>query len=456
MKRNIFLMLLLVLFFGACNKSPQKSAKTDQPQAEEPLAWSNDAVMYEVNVRQYTPEGTFEAFAEHLPRLKELGVEILWFMPIHPIGEKNRKGSLGSYYSIQDYKAINPEFGTLEDFKELVDKAHSMGFKVLLDFVANHTAWDHNWIETHPEWYTQDSLGNIVPPVADWSDVADLNFDNPDLRAELMDALKYWLQEADIDGYRCDYAGGVPADFWETARTELDKIKPVFMLAEDQDNVDLLKNAFDCNYSWTMHHYMNEIYSEEKTVSDVKSYFEQVDTTYIEGTYPLQFTSNHDENSWSGTVYERLGDAVKTFAVLSFTVPGMPLVYSGQEVGLDKRLEFFEKDEINWENGAEMTAFYAALIDLKQENQALWNGSFGGWIDFPETSVPEKLLAFKREKGDNTVWVVMNLSDETLDGTVAFGEEIIVSNYFSGKEVELKENAFFHLNPWEYLVLVKK
>src|SRR5690554_5544415 len=265
MKRSIFLLLLLALFFGACNNSPQKTTKTGQPQAEELLAWSNDAVMYEVNVRQYTPEGTFDAFAEHLPRLKELGVEILWFMPIHPIGEKNRKGSLGSYYSIRDYKAINPEFGTLEDFKALVDKAHGMGFKVLLDFVANHTAWDHHWIETHLEWYTQDSLGNIVPPVADWSDVADLNFDNPDLRAEMLDALKYWVQEADIDGYRCDYAGGVPTDFWETARTELNKIKPVFMLAEDQDNLDLLNHAFECNYSWTIHHYMNEIYSEEKT-----------------------------------------------------------------------------------------------------------------------------------------------------------------------------------------------
>ena len=452
MKKYYFLLIALAFLPGACSNSTQKEQTT---QADEnPLAWSEDAVMYEVNVRQYTPEGTFNAFAEHLPRLKELGVEILWFMPIHPIGEKNRKGTLGSYYSVKDYKAVNPEFGTLEDFKNLVKKAHEMGFKVLIDCVANHTSWDNVWIGPHKDWYTQDSLGNVVPPVADWEDVADLNYDNQDMRAAMIDALDYWVTETDIDGYRCDYAGGVPTDFWEEARASLEEIKPVFMLAEDQDHLDLLNKAFNCNYGWTMYHDMNEIYSGEKSVSDIKSYFAQVDTTYPKGTYPLQFTSNHDENSWNGTVYERLGDAVKTFAVLSFTIPGMPLIYSGQEVGLDRRLEFFEKDEIEWKHDLSMTTFYQKLVDLKQDYPALWNGEAGSKIVFVETSAPEKLLCFKRTKDDDSVIVIMNLSDKDLSGNVQLDENTY-REYFTGEEITLGANIPVNLKPWDYIVLLK-
>jgi len=453
MKKYSWFLIVLAFLAGACSNAPQKGEVTTE--IDNPLAWSEDAVMYEVNVRQFTPEGTFNAFAEELPRLKNLGVEILWFMPIHPIGEENRKGTLGSYYSIKDYKAVNPEFGTFDDFRSLVTKAHEMGFKVLIDCVANHTAWDHVWMKDHKDWYTQDSLGNIVPPVADWSDVADLNYDNPDMRAAMLDALKYWVAEADIDGYRCDYAGGVPTDFWEEARASLDEIKPVFMLAEDQDHLDLLNKAFDCNYGWTMHHYMNEIYSGEKSISDIKSYFAQVDSTYPEGKYALQFTSNHDENSWNGTAYERLGDAVKTFAVLSFTVPGMPLIYNGQEAGLNKRLEFFEKDEIDWERDPAMSELYRELVILKQSNEALWNGDAGSDIQFVETSSPEKLLVFKRVKGKNEVTVIMNLSGEKLTGTANIGKGIY-AEYFTGGETALGNDVEMELEPWQYMVFVKK
>lgn len=444
----------LALLLGACNPSPKTESAGLQTVDQHPADWSNDAVMYEVNVRQYTVEGTFNAFAGHLPRLKELGVEILWFMPIHPIGEKNRKGTLGSYYSIKDYKAVNPEFGTLDDFKTLVDKAHNMGFKVLIDCVANHSAWDNVWMENHKDWYTQDSLGNVVPPVADWSDVADLNYNNSEMRAAMLNAMKFWVSEAGVDGYRCDYAGGVPTGFWEEARLALDSIKPVFMLAEDQDNTDLLNKAFHCNYSWTMHHYMNEIYKGEKSVPDIKSYFEQIDSTYPEGSYALQFTSNHDENSWNGTVYERLGDAVKTFAVLSFTVPGMPLIYSGQEVGLNKRLEFFEKDEIDWTHDLAMTEFYQKLIDLKQENPALWNGTDGGRIEFLENTNNKNLLVFTREKDSNKVVVVMNLSGETISATVNPGNQSF-TEYFSENKTKVSGDLVVELKPWEYRVYIK-
>ena len=453
MDKKIISIIILLFLFGACRQTGK-----EMPAATEndnPLAWVEDATMYEVNVRQYTPEGTFNAFAKHLPQLKNLGVEILWFMPIHPIGVKNRKGTLGSYYSIKDYKAINPEFGTLEDFKNLVSKAHEMGFKVLIDCVANHSAWDNVWIEPHKDWYTQDSTGNVVPPVADWSDVAVLNYDNPDMRAAMLDALKYWVSETDIDGYRCDYAGGVPTDFWEEARTSLDSIKPVFMLAEDQDHLDLLNKAFDCNYGWTFHHYMNEIYSGEKPVSVIQEYFAQIDTTYPKGKYPVQFTSNHDENSWNGTVYERLGDAVKTFAALTFTVPGMPLVYNGQEAGLNKRLEFFEKDLIDWNADPSMSGFYTTLIQLKKENKALWNGLAGAPIEFLNTSENEKIVAFKRKKDNNTVIAIFNLSDSEVTGNVQTGETGEFHDVFNNSETQISDSYNFELGKWNYQIFIR-
>ena len=452
MKRILFYTLLVALYLVSC--SPAR--KTENTITANPQEWSKNVVMYEVNVRQYTHEGTFNAFAAHLPRLKELGVDILWFMPIHPIGEKNRKGTLGSYYSIRDYKAVNPEFGTLNDFKTLVDKAHEMGFKVLIDCVANHSSWDNVWMENHKDWYSQDSLGNVIPPMPDWADVADLNYNNPGLRAAMLDAMKFWVREANIDGYRCDYAGGVPTDFWEAARLSLDSIKPVFMLAEDQDHLDLLNKAFDCNYGWTMHHYMNEVYSGIKTADDIRGYFAQIDSTYPPGKYPLEFTSNHDENSWNGTAYERLGEAVKTFAALSFTVPGMPLVYSGQEVGLNKRLAFFEKDQIDWTTDTTMTTFYKKLTSLKHENPALWNGLAGGEIRFLQTSDSQKLLAFQREKENNKVLVVMNLSGTLLSGSFNIENQESLTNWYTGDNVVFTSENKVELQPWEYEIYISK
>ena len=450
--KKILFFLLVALVVASC----VPTQKAEVPTPVNPLEWSNDAVMYEVNVRQFTPEGTFNAFASHLPRLKELGVEILWLMPIHPIGEKNRKGSLGSYYSIRDYKAVNPEFGTIEDFKALVNKAHEMGFKVLIDCVANHSSWDNVWMENHKDWYTQDSLGNIIPPVADWSDVADLNYDNAEMRAAMLDAMKFWVKDANIDGYRCDYAGGVPTDFWETARVALDSIKPVFMLAENEDALDLLNKAFDCNYGWTVHHLMNEIYKGEKGATDFRGFFAKTDSTYPAGKYILNFTSNHDENSWQGTEYERLGASAKTFAALSFTLPGMPLIYTGQEAGLNKRLLFFEKDEIDWKTDTTMTPFYAKLIDLKQENPALWNGAAGSKINFLPTSDVQKLLVFTREKENNTVLVVMNLSGAPLSGTYKTESTKTLKDWFSEENVKLAAENKTELQPWEYRIYTTK
>ncbi len=453
------LSLALVLF--SCNIGKKKasddccSEKKSTTISETIVPeWSHDASIYEVNIRQFTPEGTFNAFAGHLPRLQELGVEILWLMPVHPIGVKGRKGTLGSYYSVKDYKAVSSEFGTMEEFKSLVSQAHLLGMKVILDWVANHTAWDHEWITKNPEWYSTDSLGKIIAPVADWSDVADLNYENREMRAAMIDAMKFWVAEADIDGFRCDVAGWVPDDFWAEATQTLNPIKPLFMLAEDEGNLNLLVKSFNMNYSWTFHHIMNRIAKGEAGVPQVKSYFERADTTYPAGSYAMQFTSSHDENSWNGSEYERLGLAVKTMAALSFTVPGMPMIYSGQEAALEKRLEFFEKDPINWDN-LEMQEFYKKLIELKKNNKALWNGTAGGGIHFLSTSTENELLVFSRRKEGNEVIVLANLSPEPIEN------EVVCCKYsgpfldwISGDSIDLDQTKKVELKGWEYKILV--
>jgi glycosidase len=254
--KNVLYVLLAVVFFACTSQSTEQAeaTKTTVQRTVETVEWAEDAIIYEVNIRQFTPEGTFTAFKPHIARLKDLGVDILWIMPIHPIGEKNRKGTLGSYYSVKNYKGVNPDFGTLDDFKTLVEEAHLNGMYVIIDWVANHTAWDHDWINENPDWYAKDSLGNMYYP-ADWTDVCQLNYDNEELHEGMIDALEYWVEEADIDGYRCDVAGMVPTKFWNKARIALDEIKPVFMLAEDEHTYDLMNSAFDMNYAWHMHPY---------------------------------------------------------------------------------------------------------------------------------------------------------------------------------------------------------
>ena len=448
--KKLVIVVLAFLFF-ACQPATKK---VESPKSHIP-EWSKNSVLYEVNIRQYTPEGTFKAFEAHLPRLKELGVDILWIMPIHPISMKNRKGSLGSYYAVKDYKGINPEFGNLDDFKSLVNKAHELGFKVIIDWVANHTGWDNHWITEHKDWYTQDSLGNVIPPNPDWSDIADLNFDSKPMRHAMIDAMKYWVKETNIDGFRCDVAWGVPQDFWEAATASLDSIKPVYMLAEDEDHPDFLKKSFVSNYAWKLHHIMNDVAQGKKSAADIQKYYTDSVSKYAAGSFPMQFITNHDENSWAGSEYERMGEAVKTFATLTFTLEGIPLIYSGQEAGLKKRLLFFEKDTINWKN-LEMQNFYQSLVKLKHSNEALWNGTSGGASKFLETNSPAKVLAFVREKGKNQVVAVFNFSAEPVEFTLQMPQDGEFKEYFSGEMVKLGKESNLKLDKWGYKVFVRK
>lgn len=445
-------LLLTGIGFTACNQA-EKPAATEHRIVHPD--WSKNASIYEVNIRQYSPEGTFAAFTEDLPRLQEMGVDILWLMPIHPIGLKNRKESeesLGSYYSVQDYKAVNPNFGTEEDFQALVAEAHKLGMKVIIDWVANHTAWDNPWTE-NPAWYTLDEEGNFTPPRGtDWTDVIQLNYDNEEMRAAMTDALVYWVQEFDIDGYRCDVAGMVPTDFWVSAHKEMDKVKDVFMLAEDGEP-ELTIEAFDMNYAWDYAHYIREIAAGEMTFADLDSLMQANEEQYPEYAYRMYFTTNHDENSWNGSDPEMYGKNFENFAVLSATIDGMPLIYTGQESILDKQLEFFEKDEVEWKNYAYQD-FYTMLLTLKEDNEALWNGEFGGKMKRIES--PEGTYAFSRTKGDDEVIVALNITDDTqkislpLSATAAYTAHGVEEGAFSGngsasKEISLPANKWIIL-----------
>ena len=450
-KSPIYLLSVLLLMVSCGPGQKKGQAETRALDDKARLApWAYNAVIYEVNIRQYTPEGTFKAFSNHLPRLKELGVDILWLMPIHPIGEQNRKGTLGSYYSIKDYKGVNPEYGTIEDFKALVTKAHELGLKVIIDWVANHSSWDNAWVIEHPDWYAKDSLGNMYAPF-DWTDVAQFDYSNQGLREAMKEAMTYWVREADIDGFRCDVAGMVPVDFWESAREALDSIKPVFMLAEDEDVSALLEKAFNCNYGWNFHHHMNKIAQGNEKASDLTVWFESLSRKVPEGAFQMHFTTNHDENSWNGTVFERMGEAYKTMAVLTFTVEGMPLIYSGQEAGLSKRLEFFEKDLIDWSD-LSMNAFYKELIRLKKENEALWNGSYGGKLELIATDHPDEVLMFTRQSGNNQVIAIFNLSGNEVEVSAETAISGQYPDFFTGNIVTLPLHGF-NLKPWEYRVI---
>lgn len=452
---QLALALILIFSVSSCDTSNKRTIETISKTQVSYPDWVKSATIYEVNIRQFTPEGTFKAFIPHIARLKSLGVDILWLMPVHPIGVVNRKGSRGSYYSVQDYKLLNPEFGSPDDFKNLVAEAHRNGMYVILDWVANHTSWDNVLMERNRDFYTKDSTGKIISPVPDWTDVADLDYENHELWQYMTAAMIFYLQEYNIDGYRCDVAGMVPMEFWQQLRISLNEIKPVFMLAEDEKPA-VFDRAFDMDYGWNMHHLFNKIVKEEAAVEEIRAEINKIHTEYPPYAIKMNFTSNHDENSWNGTEYERLGDAVECFAALTVMLPGMPLVYSGQEAGLDKRLSFFDKDLIEW-TPDKMADVYKTLFRIKDENPALWNGQDGGTISFISTDKDTQLLAFSRDLPENTLVCLFNLSKETVDFTMnTDGYRGTYTNAFTGEEVKITKEFKQNLPAWSYLILRKK
>jgi glycosidase len=445
----------IILAFLAFAHLPAAARSTEVDPSVNHPEWSRNVSIYEVNLRQYSEGGTFKGFEDHLPRLKELGVGILWLMPIHPIGEKNRKGTLGSYYAVKNYKAVNPEHGTLEEFKSLVKTIHEMGMYVIIDWVANHCAWDNPLVAEHPDWFTTDENGDFVSPVEDWYDVVDFNYDRPAVRAYMRETMRFWVEETDIDGFRCDVAGMVPTDFWVDVRAELESIKPVFMLAE-WESPELVEAAFDMDYAQEFHGILNALAGGAMGIIDIELYFDIQPDLYPPDAFRMYYTSNHDENSWNGSVFERLGPAAEACAVLTATVPGMPLVYSGQEAGLEKRLSFFEKDPIEW-RAHPMGGVYSALLNLKKDNPALWNGTAGGEMVRVATSDDNSVFAFVREKDDNRVLVIVNLSEAEL--TITLEDQQYNGTYtdiFSGEEAIIDEESKMQLVSWGYGVFSRQ
>ncbi|MCL1672572.1 alpha-amylase family glycosyl hydrolase [Elizabethkingia ursingii] len=422
-----------------------------------PTDWKHTANIYEVNVRQYTEEGTFKAFEKELPRLKDMGIKVLWFMPITPIAQEQKKGSMGSPYAAQDYISVNPEFGTLQDFKDLVNTAHEQGFKVIIDWVANHTGWDHIWTKTHPEYYLHDADGSFHK-ASGMDDIIELDYTNQDMRREMIEAMKFWVREADIDGFRCDLASWVEADFWEQARPEIEKIKPLFFIGEydELENPEYGK-TFDASYSWKWMHLTEDFYKNNLPLSILIDLLKQ----YSGIQYPSMrawFTSNHDENSWNGTEYEKYGEMAKALAVFSITWDGIPLIYSGQELPLrTKRLEFFEKDPIPWNGTYEMAAFYKKLLTLKSNNPALRGSDSNVVTILIQNTAPDKVFSYLRKNGDDEVLVILNMSREaelnfSLTDSYASG---IFRSLFSDAEPDFTGQTAFTLQPFEYMVFEK-
>jgi len=448
MKKLSFLFMVVVVAITGCKPKPV----TDNTNPAQHVDWSRQAVIYEVNIRQYTPEGTFKAFEKELPRLQKMGTDILWLMPVNPLGQKNRKGSLGSYYSVRDYLAVNPEYGTMQDLKDLVKKAHELGMKVIVDWVANHTSWDNTLITQHPDWYKKDSTGQIIPPVKDWTDVAALDYTKPGLRKYMTDALSFWIREADIDGYRCDVAGMLPVSFWNEAIPVLKKIKPVFMLAEEETPKMHDTGYFDATYSWGLFHLMNDIYQGKKTADNIDTLLADELKRYPKDAFRMHFITNHDENSWNGTEYERMGDGVKAFTVLTFTFPGMPLIYSGQESAMKKRLRFFDKDTIPWSDYP-LESFYTTLTQLKKKNKLLAAGEDGGEFIKVSTTNDRAVYAFLRKKPHRQMFVLLNFSPSEqrvqLQGNDLKGE---YREVFTGHPKNWKAGDKVILAPWAYFV----
>lgn len=429
--------------------------------------WVKSAVLYECNVRQFSPQGNFTGVREQLPRLRDLGIDVLWLMPIHPIGMERRKlqpGDLGSPYSVRDYKAINPDYGTLEDFKRLVAEAHALGLKVVMDWVPNHTSWDSEWKKTHPEYFTKLNGDFTVPinehgqPIADWSDVCDLDYNNPDTRKAMIDAMQYWIKTCDIDGYRVDMAGLVPNDFWAQARPALDSIKPMFMLAEWQDEPGHFASCFNANYGWKWKDVTKDIAGGKQNAHSLDTLMQFLNNFYPEGYAQLYFTQNHDENTWSGTETELYGEAADVFNILAFTWQDMPMLYNGQEDGLNQRLPFFTREPIQWKN-MDKTPFFQKLCDLKHNNSAVWSGKSGGKLEKIETDHDEQIYAFTRAKDDARLVVILNLSNRPCTVTLRPDDAVVSGIYlsvFGASTFQLTKDMQLNMKPWEYLVLTNK
>ncbi len=484
---SLFLAALMILSLASCSNSNNSSTENTEPKKESytlsddvkegsvidglmtdidgqdkiltktTASWLDTCVLYEVNIRQFTEEGTFAAFEQHLDRLKSMGINTLWLMPIHPISKTERKGSLGSYYSVSDYKGVNPEFGTIDDFKHLVEKAHGMGFKIILDWVANHTGWDNAWVTDHPDWYEHDNNGKIKSPF-DWTDTAQLNYENYEMRAEMIKSMQYWIEDIGIDGFRCDHAIGVPSSFWNAAVYKLKSVNSeIMMLAEMSGSLTMTNYAFDSCYN-------DALYGQALStkggvaVSSVKDFME-INQNYAPGSFPMNYLDNHDKNSYEGSIVERFGDTYQTLLALSYLTPGIPLIYTSDEMAYDHEIEFFEKDTVKWDSEPVYAPLISALSKLKTENKALATSN----TDIEFISADNSMLfTLTRTSGDSKVIYVGNLYYEDIKdvGVQLDFDKVTCVMHHDGKtldteqkEMSGKDFAKRSYKPYEFYIL---
>ena len=461
--KSILLLSLLIL---SCQNQSEIARKPQVKTIEDtPFLPINEeiiskAVLYEANIRQYSVEGSFNAFAEDLPKLKKMGVKIIWLMPINPISTTKSKGPLGSYYAVSNYTKVNPEFGTLKDFKSLVNKAHQLGMYVILDWVPGHTGWDHVWIKENSDYYLKNRKGEIIDPIDfrtgksfGWTDVADLNYKNMQMREALRKAMVYWVEETNIDGYRIDQAYAVPQEFYNKTFAILKRIKPLFLLAETDiyhpGGLDLV-NKFDASYDWPGHHLSKKVAQGQKNALNYSRHIERTIKRYGPENIVVNFVSNHDENSWNGTIEESYGKAAYAFMALNYTIPGMPLVYSGQEYDLNKRLHFFEKDSFPKVSGKTME-FLQQLGALKNNHKALTSGLSGGSFRRLLNSKNDQILAFERERDGDTIVFIANLSKDYAQFTLPY--EGNFKRFQDFKNKRLSSSYQYDMKPWEFWIL---
>ncbi|MFD1063009.1 alpha-amylase family glycosyl hydrolase [Winogradskyella litorisediminis] len=473
MKKIILIFAVFIAFVACKNENKETETVTVIPEGNVLAPMSNDvmetAVIYEANIRQYSAEGTFTEFTKDIPQLKQLGVKVIWLMPVFPISETKRKATggadskfasefpeeeqakyLGSYYAVTDFTKINPEFGTKDDFRTLVKTAHDNGIYVILDWVPNHTGWDHEWLKTNPEYYTQNDKGEVIHPEGtDWTDVADLNYDNQEMRNEMIEDMSYWITEEGVDGFRCDVAGSVPLDFWQQAVPALRAQKDIFMLAEAWEPELLKGDLFDMAYAWDGHHLMNALAKGEKSLEDYNAYLEKISKDYEADDILMNFVTNHDENSWNGTIKERMGDAAELMTALTFTMKGMPLIYSGQEYDLSHRLKFFEKDSISHNKGRTFEIL-EKLGKLKNTNPALNGGK--NPASYTPLESEKDILMFERSKDGNTILFVGNFSEESNKVLIPNGTYI---DYLADKKNEANDDAV-SIQAWDFKILIKQ
>ena len=461
--KSILLLSLLIL---SCQNQSEIARKPQvKPIEDTPFLPINEeiiskAVLYEANIRQYSVEGSFNAFAEDLPKLKKMGVKIIWLMPINPISTTKSKGPLGSYYAVSNYTKVNPEFGTLKDFKSLINKAHQLGMYVILDWVPGHTGWDHVWIKENSDYYLKNRKGEIIDPIDfrtgksfGWTDVADLNYKNMQMREALRKAMVYWVEETNIDGYRIDQAYAVPQEFYNKTFAILKRIKPLFLLAETDiyhpGGLDLVKK-FDASYDWPGHHLSKKVAQGQKNALNYSRHIERTIKRYGPENIVVNFVSNHDENSWNGTIEESYGKAAYAFMALNYTIPGMPLVYSGQEYDLNKRLHFFEKDSFPKVSGKTME-FLQQLGALKNNHKALTSGLSGGSFKRLLNSKNDQILAFERERDGDTIVFIANLSKDYAQFTLPY--EGNFKRFQDFKNKRLSSSYQYDMKPWEFWIL---